>query len=115
MCRLLRHGIEAAGITVKSADYGFPFNRSFYLFTVVERPAGPALAAVREELAATVVLAWAQVAWKDHDELIWRLYHPESGIFWAPSQAELEAESRFVSEMQDAVQKLQQRDEPSGQ
>ena len=115
LCRLLRNRIGAAGVTVKDADYAFPFNNSFYLFTVVERPAGLTLAAVREEIGEVGVSAWAQIAWRDQDELIWRLYYPESGIFAAPSQAEFEAESRFVSEMQDAVQKLQQRDEPSGQ
>ena len=116
LCRLLRNRIEAAGITVNSHDYAFPLNSSFYLFTVTQKPAGPALAAVQEELTATGLLAWAQIAWRDHEELVWRLYHPESGIFSVPSKEEFDAESRKVSEAEDAARKLEQsEDESSGQ
>ncbi len=107
LCRLLRNANELAGLTVKSSDYGFQLNRSFHLFTVVERPVGAALAAVQEELAATGLLAWAQIAWRDQEELVWRMYCPKAGIFDNPSQEEFDAELRLVSEMQGAVQKLQ--------
>ena len=106
LCRLLRNAIEANGLTVKSSDYGFQLNRSFYLFTVAERPAGRALAAVQEELAATGLLAWAQIAWRDQEELVWRLYHPKSGIFDNPSPEEFDAEKRLVAEMQEVIRKL---------
>src|ERR1035441_1137181 len=115
LCRLLRNRIEAVDVTVKSFEFGFPFNRSFYLFTVVQRPAGTALAAVREELAAVGVIAWAQIAWHDQDELVWRLYYPESGVFVAPAKEEFDAELRLASEGQAAVQKLQERYGTSGQ
>ena len=115
LCRLLRIRIEAAGVTVKSADFAFQLNNSFFLFTVEKRPAGPALAAVQEELAAVGLKAWAQIAWHDVNELVWRIYYPDSGIFLLPSPEEFEAESRLVSEQQEAIQKLQQRDEPPSQ
>jgi len=113
--RLLRNRIETAGLTVKSSDSGFQLNRSFYLFTVVERPAGRALAAVQEELAATGLLAWAQIAWRDQDELVWRLSHPKAGIFDRPSQEEFDADIRLASETLERIQKLQQSDGTSGQ
>ena len=115
LCRLLRNRIEAADVTVKSFEFAFPFNGSFYLFTVVQRPAGTALAAVREELAAVGVIAWAQIAWHDQDELVWRLYYPESGVFGWPAKEEFDAEFRVASEGQEAVQKLQERYGTSGQ
>ena len=110
LCRLLRKSIEAAGLTVKSSGPLFPLNRSFYCFTVAERPVGRALAAVQEELAATALLAWSQIAWHDQNELIWRLYHPKSGKFENPSQEECEGELRLASEMQEMIQRLQQSD-----
>jgi hypothetical protein len=88
LCRLLENRIGAAGIVVKESNYGLPFNSSFCLFTLAKRPAGPALAVVKEELAVIGLLDWVQIAWRDHGELIWRLYCPESGIFAAPSEAE---------------------------
>lgn len=109
LCRLLRNRIEGAGITVKKSDWAFPFNRSFYLFTVAEKPAGRALAAVQEELAAVGLSAWAQIAWHDWNELIWRLYYPKSGIFAAPAPEEFEAEARVAFEGNEAMRKLQER------
>jgi hypothetical protein len=103
---LLRKAIEAAGLTVKRSDGALQLNRSFYLFTVVERPAGPALAAVQEELVATGLLAWAQIAWRDQEELVWRMYYPKAGIFDNPSQEEFDADLRLASEMQEVIQKL---------
>jgi hypothetical protein len=115
LCRLLRNSIVGAGLTVKSSGPAFQLNRSFYLFTVAERPAGRALAAVQEELAATGLLAWSQIAWHDQDELIWRLYHPKSGNFDKPSQEELEGEARIITRNAAAVQKLQEEYGSSGQ
>ena len=115
LCRLLRNAIEASGLTVKSSDHAFQLNRSFYLFTVVERPAGRALAAVQEELAATGLIAWAQIAWRDQEELVWRMYCPKAGIFDNPSQEEFDAESRLAAEMQEVIRKLEQRNGTSGQ
>ena len=114
LCRLLANRIGSAGIVVKESNYLLPFNRANYLFTLAQKPAGPALAVVREELAVIGLLDWAQIAWRDHSELIWRLYYPESGIFAAPSKAECEAEAREVTEMLEATQKLQQEYGSSG-
>ena len=100
---------------VKESVYSFPFNSAFYLFTLAKRPAGPALALVMEELAVIGLLEWAQIAWRDHGELIWRLYYPESGVFAAPSKAEFEADARKLIETSEAVQKLQQEYGSSGQ
>jgi hypothetical protein len=115
LCRLLANRIGAAGIVVKESNYCFPFNSAFCLFTLAKRPAGPALAVVREELAVIGLLDWAQIAWRDHSELIWRLYYPESGIFAAPSEAEREADARKITELLEAAQKLQQEYGSSGQ
>lgn len=109
LCRLMRNRIEAADVTVQSVVYGFQLNRSSYRFIMAQRSPGRALAAVREELAAVGLLAWAQIAWLDRDELIWRLYYPESGRFWLPSQQEFDAEARIINENAAAVQKLQQK------
>ena len=109
LSRLLRNRIEAADVTVKTASYAFPFNISWYLFTVIQRPAGTAMAAVREELAAVGVIGWAQIAWKDQDELVWRLYYPESGVFRAPAREEFDAELKLASEGQQAAKQLLQQ------
>jgi hypothetical protein len=101
--------MEAVGVTVKRSDSAFPFNRSCYLFTVVQWPPGPVLAVLWAELAAVGLLAWAQVAWRNEDELSWGLFYPKSGVFAAPAPEEFEAEARVVSEGNDAIRKLQER------
>jgi hypothetical protein len=109
LCGLLRKRIEASGIVIKSSDYAFPFNSSFYLFTVAQRPAGRTLTEIQDELAALGLLDWAQIAWRDRDELIWRLYHPKSGVFARPSEEDLAAELRLALEMQIAIAKRLKR------
>jgi len=113
--RVLHKRLEATGIVVKSAGFAFPFNKSCYVFTVATKPAGPALAVVREELASVGFLDLAQIAWRDHAELVWRLYYPESGIFRAPSTEECDADLRRTTEMREAIQNQKQRDGTPGQ
>jgi hypothetical protein len=100
LSRLLRSCIESTGVAVKGSYYTFPFGRATYLFRLVRRPAGPALETLREELAGNRLLEFAQIAWRDYDELIWRLYHPASGVFSAPSQEEFASEKLRVEEKQ---------------
>jgi hypothetical protein len=114
LCRLLGKRIEAASITVLASSWGLPLNRSFYLFTVAQSPASPALAAVWAEITAVGLLAWAQIAWRAEDELSWRLFYPKTGIFAWPGRDEIDAESRIASDGVEAIRKLQERYGTSG-
>jgi hypothetical protein len=102
LSRLLRTRIEAAGIAVNSSDYAFPLNSSWCRFRVVQRPAAPTLAIVRDELAALGLLAFAQVGWRDQNDGTLRLYYPKSGEFMATPKEELEADLRLVLEAEEA-------------
>ena len=103
LSRLLRNRMEAAGIAVTNSYPAFPFNSSLYLFDLAQKPAGPALAVIRGEMEALGLLDHAQIAWRDHDELVWRLYYPKSGVFKAPSKEESEANSRLLMEAEEAL------------
>lgn len=103
--RLLRTCIEAAGIAVKGSGRALPFNSSLYFFDLAKRPAGPALVAVKAELEALGLLNFAQIAWRDHDEGIWRLYHPNLGVFRVPSSEEMGAYSRLLAETYESIKR----------
>jgi hypothetical protein len=103
LSRLLGNCIERAGIALRSADYAFAFNRSFYLFTLYVRPAGPALKAVFEELGVNGVAEFSQIAWRDYDELVWRLYRPTSGAFTAPSKDDFVGDAAAIEKERRAL------------
>jgi hypothetical protein len=96
---LLRAKIEAAGVRVIAADFTLPFNESFYLFTLGSWPVGPALAAVESEMATLGILGWAQIAWHDCNEGVFRLHHPKSGEFSVPTDSERAAEDELFRRM----------------
>jgi hypothetical protein len=116
MGRLLQARIEAAGCLVIGMTWSLAFHRSFYTFDLGSRHRLTALEAVRTELSALQLLDWAQIAWDDEREGIWRLYYPKNGEFSMPSQEERAAVQAQVAEAMEAVKKLQRlQDGSSGQ
>jgi len=114
LCRLLEARMELSGVRVTEIAQGLELNRAYYIFTVSEIT--PAQEVVREELAKLGMLDWAQIAWRDPREEIWRVLWSKSGRFDPPSDEELEIEIRFLDGMIEARKKFQQsEDESPGQ
>ena len=105
MCHLLQARIEAAGCPVAVANSCLPFYRSLYIFELGAKKRCIALKAVSAELADLKLLEWAQVAWDDVREGIWRLHYPKIGEFSMPSEAELATAQAQVAAVQAQVVK----------
>jgi len=106
LCRLLQARMEMAGVCVARVSRGLALNRAYYLFTVSELFL--ALEAVKEELEEIGLLEWAQVAWHDPREDVWRISHSKSARFEAPSDEELATERQFLDALVRAAEKVQQ-------
>jgi hypothetical protein len=105
LCRLLESRIELKGVRVTEASRAFEFNRSVYIFTVSKR--GPALEAIKEELAKLALLECAQVGWRDPREDVWRVCHSKSGRFEMPSDEEFAATKKLLETLIRAGEKDQ--------
>lgn len=99
----LQDRINATAAGVRSALAMFPFNRSFYVFTLSSRPAGPALRAIHDEMSKLGLLSFTQIAWHDPREGVFRTVHPKGSTIVIPPDGEREAESRFTRALAQAV------------
>jgi len=106
--------MELAGVRTTEVSQGFPLNRAAYIFSVSEL--APAHEAIKAELQKLGLLDWAQIAWRDPREEVWRVWHSKSGRFESPSCEELAAEGEFLDAVLGAAKKGQQSEhESSGQ
>jgi len=110
LCRLLKARIEAAGCPVMAAYPTLPFHRSFHLFDLGSADRRAAMEAVVTELLDLGLAEWTQVAWHDEREIIWRLHYPKTGRFNEPSEEERAADQARVTELMEALKRLQRQE-----
>ena len=114
LSRLLQAALKLAGVHVSQASSAFPLNRAFVWLVVSE--ISPAQQAVKEELEKLQLLEYAQIAWRDPREQIWRLCYSKSCRFDAPADEEYADERQLFEKILNAANKHQESgDEPSGQ
>ena len=114
LCSLLQARMELAGVRVTETAYGFPFNEAVFMFTVSKLV--PALKAVKAELEKLGLQTYAQIAWSDPREEVWRVWHSKSGRYDLPSDEEFASNGKILDAFINAAKKLPVlKDEPSGQ
>lgn len=111
LLRLLKARIELAGVKVTEFCHGFELNRSAFMFTVSSASElAAAQQAVKDELEILGLLEFAQIAWYDTRELIWRVFRSATGRFDWVSEEELAVESVFIGAITEAVKKHNQQE-----
>jgi len=106
--------MELAGVRTAEVSQSFPLNRAAYIFTASEL--APAQEAIKAELQKLGLLDWAQIAWRDPREEVWRVWHSKSGRFESPSCEEFAVEGKFLDAVTSAAKGFRQsEDEPSRQ
>jgi hypothetical protein len=103
LSRLLQARMEAAGLLVTRPSLGMEFNSAVCAFTVSELQA--ALSAIKTELGGLGLLDWAQIAWDDPREGVFRIFHPESGTLVLPSEAERQSEADFIAKVYEQAKR----------
>ena len=114
LCRFLQARLEHAGVHVAELYAGFPFNRSYYEFTVSELALGGKV--VKEGLEKLDLLRVSQIVWRDTREGVWRIWHTNTARVEVPSEEELATEREFFAARISALNKRQEsQDESPGQ
>jgi hypothetical protein len=114
LSRLLQARMELAGVRATKPLRGLPLNRAFYMFTVSDLPT--AQESIKEVLKELGLLGWAQIAWHDPREEVWRVWHSKSGRFDSPSAEEFAGEKELFARIISAIDAYtNSQDEPAGQ
>jgi hypothetical protein len=96
--QLFRTRLRAADIELQTNSWG-ELNRADFLIQVTDRDR--ALKMIKEQLDAVALSSFTVVGWFDVDELVWRSWHPHSGVRFDPAARSMEHE-----EMRESVRRF---------
>jgi len=115
LCRLLLKRMEADCIRVIQCGASMPLNRASSLFVIANRQQlNQALEVTESELAELQILYYAQIAWYDFREGVYRVHKPVSSApFEAQTEAENQSEAELLRELGYEIDQGSGNDSPS--